>query len=106
MRERDCYLSLTRRPRLFSRPRSASRPVTDALLKFREEFPILSTCTYLVSNSLGAMPRGVPGRLQEYADAWRGWRARGGFVPELSRNDIIAIADGMADASRLMEQEA
>ena len=46
-------------------------PVTDPLLKFRDEFPILERCTYLVSNSLGAMPRAVPERLAAYADAWR-----------------------------------
>lgn len=44
----------------------------DPLLAFRAEFPILERCTYLVSNSLGAMPRGVPDRLAEYVDAWEG----------------------------------
>lgn len=49
----------------------------DPLLAFRGEFPILERCTYLVSNSLGAMPRGVPDRLAEYVDLWaeRGVRA-------------------------------
>lgn len=49
----------------------------DTLLAFRAEFPILERCTYLVSHSLGAMPRGVPDRLAEYVDAWgeRGVRA-------------------------------
>jgi kynureninase len=49
----------------------------DALLAFRGEFPILERCTYLVSNSLGAMPRTVPDRLAEYVDLWaeRGVRA-------------------------------
>ena len=42
----------------------------DHLLAFHEEFPILSTCTYLISNSLGAMPRGVYDKLREYADTW------------------------------------
>ncbi|HEX6536788.1 MAG TPA: aminotransferase class V-fold PLP-dependent enzyme [Gemmatimonadaceae bacterium] len=45
--------------------------MTDPLLRFRSEFPILERTTYLVSNSLGAMPRGVPERLAEYAEAWR-----------------------------------
>jgi kynureninase len=51
--------------------------VTDPLLRFREEFPILATSTYMVSNSLGAMPRAVPERLAEYAEQWatRGVRA-------------------------------
>ena len=42
----------------------------DPLLAFRAEFPILERATYLVSNSLGAMPRGVPERLAEYVDQW------------------------------------
>ena len=43
---------------------------TDPLLAFRAEFPILERTTYLVSNSLGAMPRAVPERLAEYAARW------------------------------------
>lgn len=54
----------------------------DPLLAFREEFPILEKTNYLVSNSLGPMPRTVPGKLAEYARDWgelgvkawnRGW---------------------------------
>lgn len=41
-----------------------------SLLDWRSEFPILDTCTYLISNSLGAMPRAVYDRLRDYADAW------------------------------------
>lgn len=49
----------------------------DHLLRFRDEFPILAHSTYLVSNSLGAMPRSVPAALAEYATQWetRGVRA-------------------------------
>ncbi|HEX6058489.1 MAG TPA: aminotransferase class V-fold PLP-dependent enzyme [Gemmatimonadaceae bacterium] len=47
-----------------------SPAVADPLLRFRERFPILERSTYLVSNSLGAMPRAVPERLAEYAEAW------------------------------------
>jgi len=45
--------------------------------RWREEFPILSTCTYMVSHSLGAMPRGVEASLAAYAKTWasRGVRA-------------------------------
>jgi kynureninase len=47
------------------------------LLKWRSEFPILDRTTYLISNSLGAMPRRVYESLQKYADSWahRGVRA-------------------------------
>ncbi|MGH7633398.1 MAG: aminotransferase class V-fold PLP-dependent enzyme, partial [Gemmatimonadaceae bacterium] len=51
--------------------------MTDPLLRFRDEFPIVGSTTYLVSNSLGAMPRTVPDRLAEYSGQWgtRGVRA-------------------------------
>lgn len=44
---------------------------------WRKEFPILEATTYLISNSLGAMPRGVTASLESYARAWatRGVRA-------------------------------
>src|ERR1700720_3412191 len=49
----------------------------DELLKWRGEFPILERSTYLISNSLGAMPRGVYEEMRAYADSWaeRGVRA-------------------------------
>jgi kynureninase len=55
---------------------------TDPLLEYRKEFPILERTTYLVSNSLGPMPRTVPEKLAEYGRDWgelgvkawsRGW---------------------------------
>src|SRR5467141_453417 len=49
----------------------------DELLEWRGEFPILDRTTYMISNSLGAMPRGVYDGLRSYADSWaeRGVRA-------------------------------
>ncbi|HXR98387.1 MAG TPA: aminotransferase class V-fold PLP-dependent enzyme [Terriglobales bacterium] len=49
----------------------------DPLLRFRSEFPILERTTYLISNSLGAMPRAAAAGLKEYTEAWatRGVRA-------------------------------
>src|SRR5262249_15859694 len=51
------------------------------LLRYRSEFPILDRTTYLISNSLGAMPRGVCVAMKGYADTWatrgvRGWEER------------------------------
>ena len=40
------------------------------LLHWRKEFPILEKTRYLVSHSMGAMPRGTYDRLKEYADDW------------------------------------
>lgn len=52
---------------------------SDPLLQWRDEFPILRESNYLVSNSLGAMPRKVYDSLKSYADMWasRGVRAWG-----------------------------
>ncbi|MEA2175496.1 MAG: kynureninase [Blastocatellia bacterium] len=51
--------------------------MTDELLKWRGEFPILEKSVYLISHSLGAMPRATFDRLHDYAEAWatRGVRA-------------------------------
>jgi len=38
--------------------------------RWRREFPIVDTCTYLVSHSLGAMPRRTAEYLQKFADQW------------------------------------
>jgi len=44
---------------------------------WRAEFPLVDEVTYLVSHSLGAMPKRTAAALQEYADTWshRGVRA-------------------------------
>ncbi|NOG52325.1 MAG: aminotransferase class V-fold PLP-dependent enzyme [Chloroflexi bacterium] len=49
-------------PKEFRRERSA--------VELAQRIPILSTCTYMISNSLGAMPRAVYNTLHEFADTW------------------------------------
>jgi kynureninase len=51
--------------------------MADELLRYRSQFPILERTTYLISNSLGAMPQGVYEAMKGYADIWatRGVRA-------------------------------
>src|SRR5437667_5385330 len=44
--------------------------MTDELLRWRSEFPLLEQTTYLISNSLGAMPRAVYDAVRDYADIW------------------------------------
>ncbi|HXI03421.1 MAG TPA: aminotransferase class V-fold PLP-dependent enzyme [Candidatus Saccharimonadales bacterium] len=44
--------------------------MTDPLLRYRGEFPILEKFNYMVSHSLGAMPRAARTRLEEYARMW------------------------------------
>ena len=50
---------------------------TDDLERWRTEFPILASTVYMISNSLGAMPRRTAESLAEYAHTWatRGVRA-------------------------------
>ena len=79
--------------------------MSDPLLRYREEFPILATSTYLVSNSLGAMPRTVPERLAEYAWQWetlgvRAW-AQGWWEMPVAVGDEIAplIGAGMGEVA-------
>src|ERR1700740_1494870 len=54
-----------------------NKRMLDDLLRYRSEFPILERCTYMISNSLGAMPRPVYDALHADADVWasRGVRA-------------------------------
>ena len=40
------------------------------LLSWRQQFPILANKTYLINNSLGAMPASVRAAFTEYADLW------------------------------------
>jgi len=79
---------------------------TDSLLKYRDEFPILGHTNYLVSNSLGAMPRGVKVRLSDYADAWatygvRAWAREWWSMPG-TVGDIIAPLIGAAPGEVVM----
>lgn len=80
----------------------------DPLLRWREEFPILSTCTYLVSNSLGAMPRAVYDALRQYADTWasrgvRAW-AEGWWDLNTRVGDAIAPIIGAPSGTISMHQ--
>jgi kynureninase len=70
--------------------------VSDPLLVFRSEFPILERTTYLVSHSLGAMPRTVPDRLAEYVDNWaelgvRAWANGWWEMPIEVANEIAPL---------------
>ena len=39
--------------------------------EYRDRFPILDTCTYLINHSLAAMPAAAEDNLREYARVWR-----------------------------------
>ena len=68
----------------------------DELLKWRSEFPILEKTVYLISHSLGAMPRETYDRLHEYADIWatrgvRAWAEGWWDMPVTIGNDVARI---------------
>jgi kynureninase len=80
--------------------------VNDSLLAYRAEFPILERATYLVSNSLGAMPRMVADRLAEYVDDWaalgvRAWSS-GWWEMPLRVGGEIAPLIGAAEGEVVM----
>jgi len=72
----------------------------DSLLRFRPEFPILQSSTYLNSNALGAMPKAAARALAEYAETWatrgvRAW-AEGWWDLSVTVGDEIAPLIGAA----------
>ena len=82
--------------------------MVDSLLRWRPEFPILETCTDLVSHSLGAMPRRTAAYLQEYADTWtrRGVRAwhEGWWEMGRATGDLLAPVLGVRRGTISMHQ--
>lgn len=68
----------------------------DELLSLRSEFPILETTTYMISHSLGAMPRKVYDRLREFADTWatrgiRAWAEGWWQMPVTTGNKLASL---------------
>ena len=82
--------------------------MSDALLRWRDEFPILDTCTYLVSHSLGAMPRAARMQAGRFLDAWdsRGVRAwsEGWWHTSRETGDLLAPLLGVPPGSVTMVQ--
>ena len=83
---------------------------SDPLLAWREEFPILARCNYLISNSLGAMPRGVYDSLKFYGDTWAeqgvsAWNSGWFELPQTVGNKIAPLM-GAAPNTVLAHQNA
>ena len=75
----------------------------DSLLRYRTEFPILERTNYMISNSLGAMPRNVYTALQGYADIWatrgvRAWEERWWMLALEVGNEIGALMNAPANS--------
>ena len=70
--------------------------MADELLRYRSQFPILQRTTYLISNSLGAMPQGVYEAMKAYADIWatrgvRAWEERWWMLAPQVGDEIGAL---------------
>lgn len=82
--------------------------MTDPLLAWRKEFPILAHTTYMVSHSLGAMPRRTEDALQQFADTWasRGVRAwhEGWWEMPITTGDLIGSIIGAGEGEVVMHQ--
>ncbi|HEV3315515.1 MAG TPA: kynureninase, partial [Candidatus Angelobacter sp.] len=73
----------------------------DDLLRYRNEFPILERTTYMISNSLGAMPRGVYDSAREFCDVWatrgvRAWEEKWWMMSREVGDEIAAIMNAPA----------
>ena len=82
--------------------------LSDDLLKWRSEFPILEKTVYLISHSLGAMPRATYDQLHEYAEMWatrgvRAW-AEGWWNMPVTLGDELAPIIGADPGTIVMHQ--
>src|SRR5579871_2257114 len=80
--------------------------MTDPLLSWRREFPALDKTVYLISHSLGAMPRRTRDQLNEYADVWstrsiRAWE-EGWWEMPIAVGNLIATIIGAGDGEVTM----
>ncbi len=89
-------------------PLEKTLPENDPLLVWRKEFPILASTTYMISHSLGAMPRRTADALQQFANTWatRGIRAweEGWWDMPVTTGDLIATLIGAGKSEVVMHQ--
>jgi len=80
----------------------------DSLLAWRKEFPILEHTTYMISHSLGAMPRAAADAVREFTDAWatRGIRAweEGWWDMPVNIGNLIGSIIGAGEREVVMHQ--
>ena len=82
--------------------------MSDDLLKWRSAFPILENTVYLISHSLGAMPKATYDQLHEYAEMWatrgvRAW-AEGWWDMPVKLGDELARIIGADPGTVVMHQ--
>jgi kynureninase len=76
---------------------------SDGLLRYRPEFTILERTNYMISNSLGAMPRAVYDSLHAFADIWatrgvRAWEERWWMLALEVGNEIGGLMNAPRDS--------
>ncbi len=80
----------------------------DPLLAWRDEFPILSHTTYMISHSLGAMPRRAVTRVNEFTETWaeRGIRAweEGWWEMPITVGNLVGAIIGAGEGEVVMQQ--
>ncbi len=78
----------------------AAAPLTEAEVDaWRARFPTVARRTYLINNSLGAMPASVPAALASYAQQWQergveAWRTE--WFPKV--RSVVALLEGLLGA--------
>ncbi|HVM20824.1 MAG TPA: aminotransferase class V-fold PLP-dependent enzyme [Egibacteraceae bacterium] len=77
----------------------SAQPLTaEEVTVWRRRFPTVERCTYLINNSLGAMPATVPTALGEFARLWetKGVEAWGDWLPEVRA--VCGLLEGLMGA--------
>src|SRR5262249_61963498 len=80
----------------------------DDLQRWRSEFPILGSTVYMISNSLGAMPRRAADSLADYARTWatrgvRAWEERWWEMARETGDKVAAVIGAPAGAVSMHE---
>src|SRR5438045_3717277 len=94
--------------RLRGRGRGAGGALVIDAAEYRDRFPILDTCTYLINHSLAAMPAAAEDNLREYARMWRergirAW-AEGWWEMPVTVGDQLGRIVGAPPGSIVMHQ--
>jgi kynureninase len=97
------YVNGPRNSRLSSALWPYNVHMADDLLRYRSEFPILDRTTYMISNSLGAMPRQVYDAMNAYAEDWatqgvRAWEESWWMLAAEVGNQIGGLMNAPADS--------
>ncbi len=85
--------------------------MVDQLDSYRDRYPILADTSYLVSHSLGAMPRSARDELNRYADEWaergvRAWAEGWWETPVSVGNELAPVVGAPAGSIAMVQNVA